>query len=301
LGFKSEKPKDTPLISDKYRILFIGDSFTEGLGVSYRETFVGRIASTLSQRNIDVLNAAASSYSPIIYYRKVKYLLENHGLKINELVVFIDISDIEDEAVYYEMAPNNTVRSREHEESENREKDKSDEEDKGFRRILKNHSIFSYLVLNGIHDYLNKDKNTAPSFDINLTRSMWTIDPLLYQDYGIDGLAQATYYMDLLYDFLQEYGVKLMIAVYPWPDQIINGDLESIQVTYWQNWAKEKNVRFLNYFPYFIKEDCDTQCRHETLENYFIEGDIHWNERGHTVISDGFLSFYIENAQFICF
>ncbi len=61
LGFKSEKPQNTPMASKKFRVVFIGDSFTEGIGIRYQDTFVGRIAHTLSKRNIDVLNAAVSS------------------------------------------------------------------------------------------------------------------------------------------------------------------------------------------------------------------------------------------------
>ena len=34
-------------VSDKYRILFIGDSYTEGVGVEYKDTFVGLIDSAL--------------------------------------------------------------------------------------------------------------------------------------------------------------------------------------------------------------------------------------------------------------
>ena len=82
LGFINNSVKEVPLISDEYRILFIGDSFTEGWGFEYDETFVGIISHELTKRNIEVLNAAVISYSPIIYWRKIKYLLEDAGLKI---------------------------------------------------------------------------------------------------------------------------------------------------------------------------------------------------------------------------
>lgn len=43
-----------------------------------------------------------SSYSPSIYFSKVNFLLK-HGITFKELVVYIDISDIQDEAISYEL------------------------------------------------------------------------------------------------------------------------------------------------------------------------------------------------------
>ena len=75
----------------------MGDSFTEGGLLDYTDTFVGRIDSDLGEKKIEVLNAGVSSYSPIIYWRKIKYLIEDMKLKFDEVVVFIDISDPYDE------------------------------------------------------------------------------------------------------------------------------------------------------------------------------------------------------------
>ena len=44
----------------------------------------------------------------IPYYNKIKYYLEK-GLKFSHLVVFIDISDIEDETIYYEYDETNKI------------------------------------------------------------------------------------------------------------------------------------------------------------------------------------------------
>jgi hypothetical protein len=74
LGFKDSKIRDVPLRVDRKRVLFIGDSFTEGIGLPYEETFVGRFAAAFPQ--IDVLNAAVSSYAPSVYYTKIKHRLD---------------------------------------------------------------------------------------------------------------------------------------------------------------------------------------------------------------------------------
>jgi hypothetical protein len=38
LGFKDATARNVPLHSDRRRVLFLGDSFTEGLGTAYEET-----------------------------------------------------------------------------------------------------------------------------------------------------------------------------------------------------------------------------------------------------------------------
>ena len=58
-----------------YDYIFIGDSFTEGVGLNYNDTFVGIFEKNLS--NKDIGNLAMSDYSPRNYYHKIKeYILK---------------------------------------------------------------------------------------------------------------------------------------------------------------------------------------------------------------------------------
>ena len=107
LGFKDKSSRRISLLPSKNfkkRIVFIGDSFTEGLMLEYKNTFVGIIDKELNKQSIEVLNAGVSSYSPIIYWRKIKYLIEEVRLKFDELSVFIDISDFCDEKYRYRLS-----------------------------------------------------------------------------------------------------------------------------------------------------------------------------------------------------
>lgn len=47
-----------------------------------------------------MLNAAVSSYSPIIYWRKIQHLIEDRKLDFDALFVFLDLSDPQDETFY---------------------------------------------------------------------------------------------------------------------------------------------------------------------------------------------------------
>lgn len=105
LGFKDATSREVPLRPDRKRVLFVGDSFTEGVGVPYEETFVG-LGSAFP--NLDVLNAGVSDYGPSVYYLKTKYLLDL-GLQVNEIIVYVDISDVADEAVSYRFDANGNL------------------------------------------------------------------------------------------------------------------------------------------------------------------------------------------------
>ena len=109
LGFKDRAIRQVPLHSSQYRILFMGDSFTEGVGYEYERTFVGRLDEVLKSYNIEILNAAVATYSPTIYFKKTEYLLETVGLDFDHLIVFLDISDIKDEAKNYRMQEGQVV------------------------------------------------------------------------------------------------------------------------------------------------------------------------------------------------
>jgi hypothetical protein len=53
----------------------MGDSATMGFFSEYENTFSGKITKYFEKKNVDVINGGVISYSPIIYFTKIKYLL----------------------------------------------------------------------------------------------------------------------------------------------------------------------------------------------------------------------------------
>src|ERR1700710_382532 len=102
MGFKDISVRNIPLKSASHRVLLIGDSFAEGIGMSFEDSFAGLLYHAGQERSekIEFLNASVASYSPSIYYKKVKNLLES-GFQFDELIVFSDTSDVMDEATSY--------------------------------------------------------------------------------------------------------------------------------------------------------------------------------------------------------
>jgi hypothetical protein len=256
LGFKDRRVREVPLRSDLHRILLLGDSFTEGIGFAYEDTFAGRIAAALSSEGVEILNAGVASYAPSIYWRKARYLLEEVGLEFDEVVVFLDISDAQDDAESYYFDAEGNVKARRAHPAQ-----------------------------------MAELKQPKQPYGLGRRRGRWTVDEALFEEYGRRGLEKMDEYMTGLLALLHEHGISLTVAVYPWPEQVVAGDLDSHQSRYWRRWSEEHGVHFLDYFPVFVRGDTRGQ-RERALRRSYIAGDNHWNDQGHAIVAERFIDDY---------
>lgn len=288
LGFRDASLRKVDPVSAKCRILFIGDSFTFGVGVNYQESFVGIIQDRLASSDVDVLNAAGESYSPVVYYRRIEYLICKQGLNFQEAIVFLDIGDPQDEASFYRIDEKANLVSREARwlTQAQLEESRPRPAAAGIVDFVRDHTVLFRFLWIKMRLYFARPLT-------NLKRSLWTVDKKLYEEFGRVGLEKMKQSMDSLADLLEKHGIALTIAVYPWPDQILHRDLQSIQVRFWQEWAAKRGVRFFNLFPAFIGgQDPDI-----ALRTYYIKGDVHWNEAGHKLVAEKFLGFYCHKSN----
>lgn len=287
MGFRDTAVRGVPLSSDRYRVLFMGDSYVYGVGLAYDKTFVCLFASELADKDVEVLNAGVISYSPAIYFKKTEYLLQQMGLRFDHLFVFLDISDIQDEAEFYDTTeervlwirgPTPAIREFLYE----------------YTTIPRNLWELSEELYDAITDAPDTHRTEEDRrYGANEYRSLWTVDESAYLDYGALGLEKAKKHMNLLDGLLRRHGISMTLVVYPWPTQILRGDLDSIQVRVWREWAAEHSVDFIDFFPDFIQPG---QAPREVVRKYFIPGDIHWNEEGHRLVSAKLLDGWASNS-----
>lgn len=278
LGFRDETPRTVELRSDKPRVLLVGDSFVEGLGVGYQNTFFARVRENLKPLGIDVLNSAVASYSPIIHYRKLRYLLEDVKLDFTHVVAFIDMTDIHDELKYQFDSAENVI--------ERPQLSRALGLDYLLAFVKGQAAFYRTIILSNLY---RLSPEAFPSgkelyFQINGAFGMWTIDPQAMQAYAGKGLERASRHMTKLAALLKDKGISLTVAVFPWPVQIYHRDLDSIQVRLWKEWAQKNNAAFINFFPDFVATG---ENPYAVIEKYFISGDHHWNDQGHKLIADG--------------
>jgi lysophospholipase L1-like esterase len=281
LGFKDSKKRAIQPDTPKKRILFIGDSFTEGLGMPYEKTFVGLVDKNVDHEKVDILNAAVVSYSPKIYYYKTKYLLENKHLKINELFVFIDISDIYNELEYEIFEPQENQRI-------------SLSPVIQYASDFLRHNSFLYNVAKYYYgQYQNRHKLDSLNFvtEHREEANFWTLNENVYRKWGEKGVQLAEKHIQLLTDLCKAHNIKMTIAVYPWQNELYFGNRNSRQVQIWRDFSDRNGINFISYYPDFFNAPIpgtpySKVTPHQIVENYFIPGDIHWNENGHRLIAE---------------
>ena len=250
LAFKDSKIRKINLKKTKHRILFIGDSFTEGVLLNYEDTFVGIIDKNLKKLDIEVLNAGVGSYHPTIYHNKISYLINDLKLEFDELFVFIDLSDLTDEINRYKI-------------KNNLEKNFNTENKKNKKEIivefLKKNLILSYTILNYAHDKIHakvlSDNNNFIKH-MSATKgnpASWAYDEEVYKQYGEFGVNLMKAELFKLIELTRKNNIKITLAVYPWFQEIYNENLESKNVNIWSKFAKDNNIEIMNFYPYFFE------------------------------------------------
>jgi hypothetical protein len=164
-------------------IFVIGDSFTEALGSSYEWSFAGLMACDAAREGKGLWNLGVASYSPAIYHRKIRAAAERLGITPDEIYVFLDLSDIDDDANVYRVDGDRVVRA----------------------GRSGGHGTLScdpgrFLTDNFMTARLLSDLCLTSSFNyvmsVGRPRARWTIDPALMESWGRRGLEVADANLD---------------------------------------------------------------------------------------------------------
>jgi len=270
----------------KRRLVVIGDSFVEGIGLAWDDTFVGLLAKAAPQ--LEVLDAGVLSYAPSVYYRKTKWLLDS-GYTFDEILVYVDISDVQDEAIAYREEPDGTIKYVGYGINYWATVDDPTLVDPGWKdpsaagdaaggpahtdwkAWMKGHFAYSNLAYS-----LLKAKLRGPETPRKLLRSYWTVDPNIpgYGDMGVEGgLRKATMYMDRLAALMRARGIALSVGIFPWPDQLDFDTNNNRHSAHWKAWCERNGcARFIDHTPDFFA----FKATHpDWRTRLFIPGDVH--------------------------
>jgi len=242
-------------------IFVIGDSFTEGIGSAYEKSFAGLMACDAAKLGKAVWNLGVASYSPVIYHRKIRAAAQRLEIKPVEIYVFLDMSDIYDDANVYRVEADGVVRS------------------SPFRWYnVGQFFLGNFATLRLIYD-LYLDSWLATVGSLGHDRARWAFDPDLLEAWGWRGLQTAGENLGQIVALCHEWNCRMTLVVYPWPDNVEAGDRNSIQVTHWREWANAHHVRFIDGFAPFFNEPATT-----AVGKYFIHGDVHFSKLGHRLL-----------------
>ena len=308
LGFRDfHNTSVKKVASSKKRLILIGDSFTEGVGLEYKDSLAGQITNYLKkEKGYEVLNSGVGSYSPTNYYYKTKHFIEQ-GYEFDKAIVFLDVTDSIDEIKYSYDDKDQLVldfkklKYKKNEFSKILENNflsykvliKIRDKIGHFKKIIKNSYIedglgASKLFNKKFFDISKEDRNLYAMIENEM--SNWTSDnnELRYNLTNTEeGLNRAKKNLVRLFDLLKENEVEGVLVIYPHPAQIYYED--SFYQKLWTDFARENNINFLNTFPAFLNKDDSSK---NFILNNFIQGDIHWNSNGVEKI----LNFLIEKS-----
>jgi hypothetical protein len=245
-----------------------------------------------------VLNAAVESYSPSTYYEKLKYFL-GLGLRFDEAIVYIDISDVQDETMYYydehgvlqlagvhgaqQLAGNIWSGGK-----------KKAWWESAFYVADFLHQVWRYKKVTWLteHGSLQDFMQPGYAYSRDFKRASWTYDADAsdYGSMGIEGsIEKEKQQMDRLYDALSRQGIALSVGVYPWPQQLLYDVENSRQAQIWRDWCVGKCKQFFDHFPtLFHYKESDP----DFVKDLFIWGDVHLNARGHQILADDLIAKY---------
>jgi hypothetical protein len=282
LGFKDAAVREVPRQTSAHRILLMGDSFTEAIGLPFENSFAGLLGKAGEARadKVEFLDAGVASYSPAIYYKKIKYLLDR-GLTFDEVVLLSDSSDVEDEATSYFCI----------------------DDDPKYHQfcttppgsvpppaIKRDFFIDHFVVTNRVR-IIGKRwiqtllGNKRRGIETDHDRIGWTTpnpDPARYRPLGVDGgIARSLENMGKLSDLLASRGIPLTIVVYPWAQQIAQNDRDSRQIRLWRDFCPTRCKAFVDLFPVFFAA---AEHDKDWYEHLYIVGDDHFSAAGNRVM-----------------
>lgn len=269
----------------KKNIVFIGDSYTEGIGIPFNKTFCGLLQQKIDTSHTNILNAGVASFSPKLYYLRIKYLIEVQQLIPNEIYSLPDYSDYGDELVYEDFKPTqsfNTIKIRHFLSS---------------KSILYN--FYHWLMRKWFIKQLGSEATEAEGFiysiktsndflkrypDFLEIRQHWLKPENMKKSTFITAKQLAETNMDSLNVLCSQYNISLTIVGYPRESyNLLNQQQLQHVESFWKDYSSQRNIPYISLYGLLLEK-----IKHK---NIYIKGDNHWNEAGHSLIAEKLLHY----------
>jgi len=301
LGFRDEK--NVPLDKKKIYSIVIGDSFIEGVGLEYKDTIVGLLNASQKDNNFKYLNAGVASYSSYIYLKKIKNIIEtNQDLKIKDVIVFLDKSDVADDEMYLNE-PNifkNTKGKFINQRKTDFYKDLSEVSLWRFytKQTISGQVIkiitdkFESIVSNlskrlVISQKLNKSFFSVSNLEIRSIKSInnkphirnW-FKGKLWEDKSKKNITFSIKNLNKLKNFLNKKDINLVVVLYPWSFEIENKKIRERYLNFIIPLLEQKKIKTLVIYDDFLEGNI-----YENIGKYYLYNDIHFNSYGNKIIT----------------
>ncbi len=285
-GFRVSSKKKSIKNADN-NIIFLGDSFTYGFGLEYKDSISGILDA--KKTNYEIINLGVPGYSPIISRFKLTELLDK-GVKPKKIFYLLDLTDVHDESNRWIKIENIPYPVIQDEKIEKEIKKTFD-----YKRHLKMSRLLIYNVNKITRNYRKKinqkkfeeeDKVIGKTFWGNFTYMPYEkLDKQFWSqnDFKV-GLKNIKTNIKLMADMAQAVNSEFYVVIFPWAETLEYGE----EFFSWQNFALDvckfsKCTKLINAFPNFI--EVKNNYSYWKKEMYFLQ-DIHLNAKGNRILAD---------------
>ena len=299
LGFRGEdieirKP------SDVYRVLFAGDSFTEGESVAENKIFANLIGKEMfaeTGRKIETVNMGVMSYAPAVYYRVIK----DKGFPLNPdlVIVNVDMSDFQNDYAYAkDMDKDGNFQNILFQQQMGRPHVAIPAVNPGIKFWLRSNSVFYSVVADRIKQLVRK-LNKLPEPTVFLVNDL-NSDPH-YITRSKENAANPEAWKEVsanlikIKDLLKKKNIPLVVTTYPYGHQagedewgkgrIRNGFeagklYPATAADLLVEFGNKNGIKVINLVPDF------RDAAKEEAGLLYYQQDGHFTEKGHRVMAD---------------
>ena len=281
LGMRDQSPRQvSPEKPKAGRILLLGDSFIDGVGVNFPETVAGRLSKKLSPQGVEVLNGGVASYCPTLMEARLRLWILRDRLSFDQALVFIDLSDLRDEW-RYRQEPSGTFLETDSHEFEDAVRE-DERQTRPFRlwmesKVEKNFVLLGALLRNLrlLYEAWGSPGSTMPFDPGSWPSYQGPLEPWIRKS-----LVRQAAAMDGILALCRQEKASLTIVVYPGRPQVEAEKEEDRHTVFWKNWAASRGVSLISLYPDFL------QIRNQ-LDTYLLGSqDSHWNARGSQFVAE---------------
>ena len=302
LGFRDDNTSQ--LNRNKEYSVLIGDSFIEGVGLEYKDTIVGILNKKLENNQFKFLNAGVASYSSYIYLKKIENIINrNKDLRIKDVIVFLDKSDVSDDEKYLDE-PEYFKNTKGKFINQRREDFSKDLKNLSLWRFYTKQTISGKVIKLGTDQLENFISNINKRIIISrkLNKSFFNVTKLeikaiksinnkphirnwyqgkIWEQKTKNNIIFSIENLYLLKNFLDKKNIDLLVVLYPWSFEIDDKDIREKYLEFITPLLKENNIEYVSVYSKFLEGNI-----YENIGKFYFYNDIHFNRQGNKIIAN---------------
>ena len=271
-------------------LVFLGDSFTYGVGASWEQTFVGQVARRYGG---EVINAGVISHAPTAHRYRLERMLQDGRIPPGAIVIMaVDISDVQDEASRWVPGPGEPRERQSAAAAAVVQRQETAAQPQPWfspQRFQLSHRIYAGLE--------SAYKQLFDHWQVrNLDRSAFTHRPWAelegrYQPLGVaGGLQQLRQQLQQAARLSASRGHPFWILIYPWPAQLAYDARFS-----WERFIAgscEPGVcsGVINTFGAFRQAVGPDRNSALWQNRLYLRGDVHFTPTGNALVAEAVLA-----------